>query len=190
MPFRDDLQAARDQIEALEGTLHEQEAKLREEKARADAEKAQLQERIDDLEEQLGRARKIPSSQIWAACWLPAIVVLVLYGFAFFLAAVGEDGLAWGAAQFSIVTGILGTAWSWGLRGKLWPWGATALAKILLITVWAWEWWHPLYSEMDQPSTGAALYFFWAAPLVIFAFVLVEGFVIRMGLKPVEYSSE
>lgn len=183
MPFRDDLQAAQDQIEALERKIQDQEAK-------AKAEKASLNERIDELEEQLGRAKMVPSAQIWAACWMPAIVVLLLYSLAILLAANDEEGPAWGAANFSIVAGILGTAWSWGRRGKLWPWCGTALGKILIITTWGWGWWHPLESELGWSTNGVTFYFFWAAPLVIFAFVLVEGFVIRMGFRPVEFSSE
>jgi len=179
MPFRDDLEAARHQITVLE-------SRLREQQTEAGRERQALLGRIDALERQLGRRRQMSWARLWITCWLPAGMVLVLQLAAIALAMRDLDSASWIVAQLSIVFGVLGTAWSWGARGLLWPWMLFTLIKATIVVAWGWGWWAPLNDQLPHTSYGTPLYFLWCAPFVVMAVMLVEGFLIRAGLRPPE----
>jgi hypothetical protein len=177
MAYRDDLEAAQQQIQSLE-------TRLRQNAAAAVRRQAFLEGQVRDLKRQLGRMRELPPVRLWVICWLPSVVVLGLQGLAIFWAMMDQDGSAWAAAQLAILAGVLGTAWSWGARGLMWPWALLLALKAAIIVGWGWGWWYPFYKQLAHPGTGTPLYFFWCAPFVVLAVVLVEGMLIRTGLRP------
>lgn len=178
MAYRDDLEAAQHRI-----TLLEQELKAARQ-AGEDRERA-LQAEIDRLLAELGRARPTRARDLWLICWLPATVVAALYLLSIILVMRDADAAGWGLSQAAIVAGILSTIWSWGRRGSGLRMGFFVALKAVIVAGWGWGWWHPLYSGLTYPGQGTPLYFFWCAPGVVLAIVLLEGILIRVGLRPV-----
>jgi hypothetical protein len=188
MPFRDDLEAARQEALSLQRQLRSVERDAarqgEESEGRHRAEVDKLQQRIAVLEAGLGRTRELSPNSIWLICWLPAAILSFIQILACLCWPAKSMEMGWVVCQIGLVFGILGTAVSWRRRGLLGAWAGLAALKLGVVLAWGWGWWSPFYSGL--PPHGARLSFFWAAPVVLLAIVVVEGVLIRNGFRPAE----